>query len=92
MEKVLKAQNSKDNSTRYSLIESEIQFDGKKILTYGIKIESLSSGEGSGEDAKSEILDITTKYEKALILFNKVVKLEITPMILKDVAEDFIVS
>ncbi len=92
MGKVLEEQNSKDNSTRYSLIESEIQFDGKNILTYGIKIESLSSEESFGEENKSEILDITTQYDKAIILFKKVVELEITPKILKDVTEDFIIS
>lgn len=92
MEKVLKAQNSKDNSTRYSLIESEIQFDSEKALTYGIRIESLISDTKSKKQKMSEILDITTKYEEVKALFDKVVDLEITPMLLKDVAEDFINS
>ncbi len=86
MEKVLKTQNSRDNSTRYSLIESEVQFDGEKALTYGIRIE----GTISGEEEESEILDITTSYEKAEILFRLIVCSEITPVTLKDVTEDFL--
>lgn len=86
MEKVLKTHNSKDNSIRYSLIESEVQFDGEKGLTYGVRIESLIS-----ENKKeSEILDITTNCDKAEILFDTMVDLEIAPVTLKDVAEDFV--
>ncbi len=88
MEKVLSTLNSKDGSIRYSLVESEVQFDGEKALTYGIRIESLKSA----NKKKSEILDITTDYEKAEILFNTMVQLEITPVTLKDVAEDFVNS
>lgn len=88
MEKVLNTLNSKDNSIRYSLVESEVQFDGEKAMTYGIRIESLKSVNRK----KSEILDITTDYEKAEILFNTMVQLEIAPVTLKDVAEDFVNS
>ena len=88
MEKVLKAQNSKDNSTRYSLVESEVELDGEKALTYGIRIEGVISG----KEEKSEILDITTNYQKAEILFRLIVHSEITPVTLKDVAEDFVNS
>ncbi len=88
MEKVLKTQNSKDNSIRYSFIQSEVQFDSEKALTYGIRIEGLISG----KEEKSEILDITTSCEKAEILFRLIVHAEISPVTLKDVAEDFINS
>ena len=92
MEKVLKAQNSRDNSIQYSLIESEIQFDNEKAPTYGIRIESLISEEKPGKNKKSEILDITTNYGQVEGLFEKVVNLEITPTQLIDVTEDFINS
>ncbi len=88
MEKVLKTQYSKDNSTRYSLIESEVKLDGEKALTYGIRIEGVISG----NEEKSEILDITTSCEKAEILFRLIVRSEITPVTLKDVTEDFLNS
>lgn len=86
MEKVLKTQNSRDNSTCYSLIESEVQLDGERALTYGIRIEGVISG----KEEKSEILDITTSCEKAEILFRLIVRSEITPVTLKDVTEDFL--
>ena len=88
MEKVIKTENSKSNSIRYSLIQSEVQFDGNKALTYGIRIEGIISG----KEEKSEILDITADLEKAEILFRLIVHSEISPVTLKDVAEDFINS
>ncbi len=86
MERILKTRNSRDNSIRYCLIESEVEVDSIKARTYGVRIESLIS-----ERKKcSEILDITPNLEKAEILFDTMADLEIHPVTLKNVAEDFV--
>lgn len=86
MGKVIKTRDSKDNSIRYSLVESEVKCDGEKALTYGVRIERLKLKDDKG----SEMLDITTNLEKAETLFDKMVDLEIHPVTLKNVAEDFV--
>lgn len=88
MKTILKTQNSKDGLTRYNLVRSEIQLDNKDVFTYGIEVESANSE----EKQKSAVLDITTNLEKAEKLFDKIIRLEITPSSLKDIVDDFIIS
>lgn len=89
MKKVLKKYNTKDNSAQYNLVGSEIDLDNNVVLTYGIAIvESLASG----KTQTTEILDITSNYEKAESLFDKVVRLEINASSLRGIVDDFIIS
>lgn len=88
MKTILKTQNSKDRLTQYNLVRSEIQLDNKVVFTYGIEVESVNSE----EKQKSAVLDITTNCERAEKLFDKIIRLEITPSSLKDIVDDFIIS
>ena len=89
MKKVLKTQSSVNSKTQYSLVASEINLDDDVVITYGIEIaESLSSG----KTQTTEILDITSNYQKAEILFDKVVRLEINASSLRGIVDDFIIS
>lgn len=89
MKKVLKTQNTADSKTQYNLVASEINLDDDAVITYGIEIaESLSSG----KTQTTEILDITSNYEKAEGLFDKVVRLEINASSLRGIVDDFIIS
>lgn len=89
MKKVFKAHPAKNGSAQYNLVGSEVNFDDKTILTYGIEIvESIASG----KKQTTEILDITANYEKAEVLFDKIVRSEIAASSLKDIVDDFIIS
>lgn len=89
MKKVLKTHSAKNSLTQYNLIENEIRIDDNKVLTYGIEIvDSMASGKRQ----TTEVLDITSNYEKAEILFYKIIRLEIAASSLKDIVDDFIIS
>lgn len=89
MKKVLKTQNTADSKTQYNLVASEINLDNDAVITYGIEIvESLSSG----KTQTTEILGITSNFEKAEGLFEKVVRLEINASSLRGIVDDFIIS
>ncbi len=89
MKKVLKTHFEEGKKIQYSLTESEIVLEKEKVSTYGIEI---SENIALGKKQTAEISDITSDYEKAESLFEKIVRLGADTSSLKSIAEDFILS
>lgn len=76
----------------YDLTSSEFEEDDVGNWTsYGIAIK-LSSTEQSGMNTTEyqNICDISTDFEKVRMLFDSLVEQIVTPMTLRDIAEDFV--
>ncbi len=73
---------------RYRLFQCNCEVDEKTVLCFGIEVICTLFGEQESE----KISDITTKYEIAKELFDTVSENLVTPLVFKDVVEDFIIQ
>ena len=70
----------------YKLFQSLCEVDERTVLCYGIEIICSLFGDVETES----IPDITTKYEIAKELYDSVSENLVTPVVLRDIVEDFL--
>lgn len=69
---------------RYGLLAEELELDGVFRESYGIVIWNGRTGE------KTAARHITTDSEQAFDLFDRVTRLGVSPVTLRDIVEDFL--
>lgn len=78
--------HNEDQSAHYLLLEDSVTYEGKTYCTYGVAEVRL------GEGDREEYHDLCTDREAVAAFVEKCNKLNLEPIHLKDVVEDFLQS
>ena len=74
----------------YYLVENDIECEGKQVHTYGIGIDSESSGCGTSIHESKSIPDLFSSKQKATEALDRIARGEVRPYCLADVVYELI--